>query len=127
VRRGWVDSAAVAHRGQPGAEAFRGEPVGAVLAVEAGQEPQADGAVEIGEEPDRAGEGALEVFTQLVGHGDAVADEVFAGPAGRARILSKESPCPRSLVHPIVRMRAPFRRSAHARRCTESSPWPSAG
>jgi hypothetical protein len=39
--------------------------------------------VQVGEQPDRAGEGGLQVGAQLVGQRDPVADEVLAGPAGR--------------------------------------------
>ena len=80
-----VGAAAVADAGQPGGQAFGREPVGAVLAVEAGQERQADRAVEVGEQADRAGEHDLQVRAQLVGHRDPVGDEVFAGAAGLAQ------------------------------------------
>ena len=42
MQLGGMDSAAVAHRGQPAGESFHRQPIGAVLAVEAGQEGQAD-------------------------------------------------------------------------------------
>ena len=45
------------------------EPVGAVLAVEPGQECQADRRIDFGEQTHSAGEDAVEVFAQLVGHG----------------------------------------------------------
>ena len=80
-----VGAAAVADAGQPGGQAFGREPVGAVLAVEAGQERQADRRVEVGEQTDRAGEHDFQVRAQLVGHGDPVGDEVFAGAAGLAQ------------------------------------------
>ena len=56
VQYGGVDPAAVADAGQPGGEPAGREPVGPVLAVEAGQERQADGAVEVGEQADGTGE-----------------------------------------------------------------------
>src|SRR5512133_2503966 len=61
-------AAAVADRGQPGRPSLRGEPVGAVLGGEALEEAQADVGVDVGEQPDRAGEADLQVGTQLVGH-----------------------------------------------------------
>ena len=79
------DPAAVADAGQPGGQAPGGEPVGALLAVEAGEEPQADRAVDVGEQADGAREGALEVGAQLVGERDAVGDQVLASPAGGAQ------------------------------------------
>ena len=50
VQDGGVGAAAVADRGQPGGQPLGGEPVGAVLGVEAGQERQADRRVEVGEQ-----------------------------------------------------------------------------
>src|SRR5580704_5298846 len=85
VQDGGVDPAAVAGASQPGGHAPGREPVGAVLAVEAGQERQADRGVELGEQADGAGEDPLEVLAQLVGDADPVADEVLAGPAGAAQ------------------------------------------
>ena len=68
-----VGAAAVTDAGQPGGQALGREPVGAVLAVEAGQEGQADRAVELGEQTDGAGEHNFQVRAQLVGHADPVA------------------------------------------------------
>src|SRR5215212_1916322 len=82
VQLGGVDPAAVADAGQPRGQTFRAEPVGPVLAVEPGQERQADRGVNLGEQPDGAGEGGAEVGAELVGHRDPVVDQVFAGPAG---------------------------------------------
>ena len=83
VQDGGTLAAGVADLGQPGAETFGGQPVGAVLAVEPGQECQADRRIEFGEHTHGTGEGAVEVFAQLVGHADAVSDELFAGSAAR--------------------------------------------
>ncbi len=80
-----VGAAAVADAGDPRGQALGGEPVGPVLTVESGQEHQADRGVEIGEQVDRAGEDVAQVRPQLVGEGDAVGDEVFAGPADAAQ------------------------------------------
>src|SRR5256886_2139169 len=85
VQGGGSDAAAVADAGQPGGQAPGREPVGALLAVEAGEEAQAELAVEVGEEADGAGEGALEVGAQLVGEGDAMPDQILASPAGGAQ------------------------------------------
>ena len=85
VEHSRVGAAAVTDAGQPGGQAFGREPVGAVLAVEAGQEGQADRAVEVGEQTDCAGEHDFQVRAQLVGHGNPVGDEVFAGAAGLAQ------------------------------------------
>jgi hypothetical protein len=85
VQRSGIATAWVSGRTQPATQAGRGEPVGLFLGVEAGQESQADGAVQGGEQPDSAGEDVFEVLTQLVGHRDPVSDEVFAGPAGGAQ------------------------------------------
>src|SRR5579875_3172711 len=82
VQGGGSDAAAVADADQPGGEAPGGEPVSAVLAVEAGEEAQADRAVDLREEADGAREGALEVGAQLVGERDSVSDQVLARPAG---------------------------------------------
>lgn len=82
VQGSGIDAAAVADAGQPGSQALGGEPVGALLAVEAREEAQADRTVDIEEEADGAREGALEVRAQLVGEGDAVGDQVLASPAG---------------------------------------------
>jgi hypothetical protein len=46
---------------------------------------QADRRVEVGEQSDCAGEHDVQVRAQLVGHGDAVGDEVFAGATGLAQ------------------------------------------
>ena len=81
---GW-GAAAVAHRGQPGRQALRGEPVGTILGGEALQEAQADVGVDVGEQPDRAGEHDLQVGAQLVGHRDPVGDQVAAGPHALAQ------------------------------------------
>ena len=80
-----VGAAGVAHRVQPGTETRGGQPVGAVLAVKAGQERQTDRRIQVGEQPDRPGKHPLEVLTQLVGNCHPMTDQVFAGPAGRAQ------------------------------------------
>ena len=85
VQDGGIGAAAVADAGQPFAQPGGGEPVCAVLGVETGQERQADRRVDLGEQPDRAGEGVVEVGAQLVGDRDPVADEVLVGAAGAAR------------------------------------------
>ena len=54
-----VGAAAVADAGQPSGESFGREPVGAVLAVEAVQECQADLAVDVSEESDAPGKTRL--------------------------------------------------------------------
>ena len=82
VQGGGVFAAGVALAFQPGGQPPGREPAGPVLAVEAGQERQADRGIEVAEQPDRAGEGELEVGAQLVAHRDAVTDQVLAGPAG---------------------------------------------
>jgi hypothetical protein len=79
-----VDPAAVAEAGKPGGEGVRGQAVGAALALEACHEAQADLAVDVAEQPDRAGERALQVRAQLVGQRDGVAPGPFTGPAGGA-------------------------------------------
>jgi hypothetical protein len=71
--------------GQPLAEPGRGEPVSAVLAVEAGQERQADRGVDLLEQADRAGEDVAQVSAQLVSQADTVADQVLAGAACAAQ------------------------------------------
>src|SRR4029079_5617941 len=85
VQDGGIGSAAVADTGQPGGQTFGREPVGTVLAIEAGQEAQADLAVDVGEQTHGAREDAVQVFAQLVGHTHAVGDEVLAGAAGSAQ------------------------------------------
>jgi hypothetical protein len=85
VQDGGAGAAAVAGAGQPGSEAFGREPASAVLSAEAGQELQADRRVDLGEQPDRARERVAQVGAQLIGDRDAVADQVFAGPAGTAQ------------------------------------------
>ena len=85
VQHGGVDPAGVALLGQPVAQPCGREPVGPVLGVEAGQERQADRGVEVGEQADGAGEDVAQVGAQLVGRGDAVLDQVLAGPAGAAQ------------------------------------------
>ena len=80
-----MSAAAIACVGQPRGQAGDREPVGAVLAVEAGQERQADRAVDRGEQADGAGEHDLQVRAQLIGYRDAVGDEVLAGAAGLAQ------------------------------------------
>ena len=85
VQHAGIDAAAVTACGQPGSQPLRREPVGAVLAVEAGQEGQAHWGVDLGEQADGTGEHSLEVFAQLVFHTDTVADQVFAGSAGAAQ------------------------------------------
>ncbi|MBB5081898.1 hypothetical protein HNR40_007393 [Nonomuraea endophytica] len=52
------------------------------MAVEAGQEGQADRAVEIGEQAEGAGEGRGQVRAQLVAQCDAVGDQVASGTDG---------------------------------------------
>ena len=66
VQGGGVFAAAVADAGQPGGQPPGREPGGPVLAVEAGQERQADGRVEVAEQADGAGEAALQVGAELV-------------------------------------------------------------
>src|ERR1700722_7702378 len=61
VQDGGVSAAAVADAGQPPAEPGRGEPVGPVLGVEAGQERQADRRVELSEQPGGGGEDIVQV------------------------------------------------------------------
>ncbi len=85
VQHGGVGAPGVADGVQPLAQAGGGEPVGAVLGVEPGQERHADLRVDLGEQPDGAGEGVVQVGAQLVGQPDAVVDEVFAGAAGAAQ------------------------------------------
>jgi hypothetical protein len=85
VQRGRVGAAGVAHRGQPGTQPFGDQPVGAVLAVKPGQKLQADRRIQVLEQPQRAGKHALEVLTELVGHGHPVDDQLLAHPAGRAQ------------------------------------------
>ena len=63
--------------------------------VEAGQERQADRAVDVGEQADRAGERVPQVRAQLVGQRDAVGDQVLAGAAGRGA-ASRWPGCPGS-------------------------------
>ena len=53
--QGRVGAAAVVDGGQPGGETFDREPIGAVLAVEAGEETQADRGVDLGESRPRPG------------------------------------------------------------------------
>ena len=67
------------------AKALRGEPVGLVLGGESGQERHADRGVDLGEQTDRAGEDVAQVGSKLVGDGDSVADQIFAGTAGAAQ------------------------------------------
>jgi hypothetical protein len=55
------------------------------LGVEPGQEGQGDRGVDLGEEADHGWEHVAQVCTQLIGRGDAVSDQVFAGPAGTAQ------------------------------------------
>jgi len=85
VQHGGIDAAAVANAGQPRGQAFGRQPVGAFLRIEAAQELQANGRVDLGEQANGSGEDAFEVFTQLIGYRDTVADEVFAGTAGRSQ------------------------------------------
>ena len=77
-----VAQVVVADRAQPVLQPGAGEPVGLVLAGEAGQEPQGDRGVDVAEQPDRAGQGGLQVRAELVGHRDPGVDEVLAGPHG---------------------------------------------
>jgi hypothetical protein len=72
--------AAVTVGAQPRVQALRAEPVGGLLVREPGQEWQADRRVELGEQPDRAGEGQLQVRAQLVGQRDPVARPGPCGP-----------------------------------------------
>src|ERR1700758_220999 len=81
VQDGRVGAAFVLHGGQPGAQAFGGQPVGAVLTVESGQKPQTDRRIQVLEESYRAGIDAFKMLTQLVGDPNSVDDQVFAGPA----------------------------------------------
>src|SRR5215467_2828372 len=85
MQGGGSDPATVADTGQPGGEASGGEPVGALLAVEAGEEAEADRTVDLGEQTDGAREDALEVSAQLVGERNAVSDQVLASSAGGAQ------------------------------------------
>jgi hypothetical protein len=50
------------------------------LAGESSQEGKANGAVDVTEQADRAGQRDLQMGTQLVGHRDPGVDQVFAGP-----------------------------------------------
>ena len=74
-----VGSVVVADAAQPVVQPGRSEPVGLVLAGEPGQEPQRDRGVDVAEQPDRAGEGDLQVRAELVGHRDPGGDQVLAG------------------------------------------------
>ena len=78
-------SAAVADAAQPNGESLGGEPVCSLLAVEALEEAQADGAVDVSEQADRSGEHALEVCSQLIGECDPMRDQVFARPTGSSQ------------------------------------------
>ena len=82
VQHGGVDPAGVGLLGQPVAQALGGEPVGAVLGIEAGQERQGDLGVDVGEQAHGAGEDVTQVRPELVGRCDTMFDQVLAGPAG---------------------------------------------
>jgi hypothetical protein len=82
VQLGGIGAAAVPDRRQPRFETFGREPVGPLLAVETGQEPQADRGVQIGEQTDRTREHDLQVGAELVGHRDPVGNEILSGAAG---------------------------------------------
>ena len=85
VQHGGVGAAGVALLGQPVAQPLGGEPVGAVLGVEAGQEREADLGVDVFEQADGAGQDVAQVRAELVGRGDTVFDQVLAGTAGTAQ------------------------------------------
>jgi hypothetical protein len=69
------------------------------LAVEAGQEGQADRRVELAEQAGRSGERAQQVGAQLVAHRDPVTHQILTGPAGlpqrgRGRAVRDQRPQP---------------------------------
>ncbi|CCC45954.1 putative uncharacterized protein mb3249c [Mycobacterium canettii CIPT 140010059] len=85
VKHRGVDAPAVAGGGQPGGQALDRQPVCAVLAVESGQERQADRRVDVGEQPDHARKDDAQVRAQLVGQRHPVPDQVFASATGPAQ------------------------------------------
>ena len=95
VQDGGVDLAGVALLARPLAEASGGEPVGAVLGLEPGQERQGDLGVDRGEQADGAGEDVAQVRAELVRGRDTVLDQVFSGTAGATQ---RESADPRKVA-----------------------------
>jgi hypothetical protein len=69
----------------PGRDIALGLHAGVVVAGERGEEPQAGDAVDVGEQPDRAGVEGLEVGAELVGQPDPVGERVFARADRRAQ------------------------------------------
>ena len=68
---------------QPGSQVVLAELASRVLGPEAGQECQADLAVQLREQPDGAGERDGEVGAQLVARRDPVRHQITAGADGR--------------------------------------------
>jgi len=68
---------------QPGGQVVLAQLAGGVLRPEAGQERQADLAVQLREQPDGAGKRPGEMGTQLVARRDPVRHQVTAGAHGR--------------------------------------------
>ena len=77
--RGAGVRAGVAGGVQPGGQALLRQPAGVARGREAGQERQADLAVELVEQPDRARGAQLQVGAELVVRGDPGLDQVVAG------------------------------------------------
>ena len=71
--------------GQEGVQALGAEAAGVGVAGVAGQEGERDRAVELAEDPRRAGPEGVELGAQLVGQRDPGADQVFAGADQRAQ------------------------------------------
>jgi hypothetical protein len=89
LRRG---TAAVADPGQERGQAFRGQPVGAVLAVEPGQELQAHLSVQLMEQPHRGRVEPEQMGAQLVGQRHPMVDQIL--PCSHRRAQRHRRPAP---------------------------------